>query len=255
MQYSQTLEVEKLELAVKTEFTDAHCHINLFKNPIATIRESRERGVGLIIAAGGSLKDSVEVAAISKEDPVFAVVGIGPDFAQSDSAFVPKLEELILSSRKIIGIGEIGIDVKVADKKGMALQKEVFSRQLALAQSLELPVVIHSRGALQEITEMLEERRIKRAMFHFFDGDEKQAEELAEKGYLISIPPADTSKRRRIVQKLSLDRLVAETDSPIVGKSPADVIGVCEKIARLKGVSLEEVAEQTTENIRNLFYI
>jgi len=255
MQHSQTLDVEKLELAIKTEFTDAHCHINLFKNPIATIREARGKGVSAMIAAGGSWKDSVEVAALSREEPVFAVVGIGPDFVASDSAFVSKLEELIKSSRKIVGIGEIGIDVKVTGQNKREQQEETFSKQLHLAKSLELPVVIHSRGALKEIMEMLTEMQIRKAMFHFFEGDEKQAEELAERGYLISIPPAETSRREKIIQKLSLDSLVAETDSPIVGKTPADVIEVCKTIAKLKGVSLEEVAEQTTENIRNLFYI
>jgi TatD DNase family protein len=254
-QYSQMMTAEQAQTRRPVEFSDAHCHLNLFDNPGDVVAEARARGVGTIITAGGSAKDNFECARIAEREHVFAVVGIGPDFAASDANFVVEVSGLIKSSMKIVGVGEIGIDTKVADKNRLELQRELFVSQVQIARDLNMPVVIHSRGALEEVMKILEEVRLRKVLFHFFEGDEKQALELSKKGYFISIPPAMTEKRKRIIKEVGLNNLVVETDSPIVGKTPADVIGVCEEIAALKGVSLEEVAEKTTENIRSLFYI
>ncbi|MDE1855111.1 MAG: TatD family hydrolase [Candidatus Micrarchaeota archaeon] len=255
MQYGQTLAIERVKQEAIGEFSDAHCHLNLFDDPAEAVHEARAKGVGTIITAGGSAKDNFECARIAEREQVFAVVGIGPDFAASDANSVLEIGGLIKNSMKIVGIGEVGIDTKVADKNNLELQKDIFVKQVQLAKDLNMPVVIHSRGALDEIANILAENGIRKALFHFFEGDEKQALELSKKGYFISIPPAMTGKRKRIINEVGLNSIVVETDSPIVGKTPADVIGVCETIAVLKGISLEEVATKTTENIRSLFYI
>ncbi len=251
------MEIERQQIATRLEFIDAHCHLNLLDNLTLeeALADARNRGVSTVITSGGSAKDNFESARLAEKEHVFAVVGIGPDFAATDSAYAVEVPGLIRSSKKIVGIGEIGMDAKVADKNSLAIQKEVFSQQLKVAKELDMPVVIHSRGMLGEVASMLIDMQIKRVMFHFFEGDEKQAVELASRGYLISIPPAQTEKRKRVIKEVNLKSIVAETDSPVVGKTPADVIGVCETIAQVKGVSLEEVAAQTTENIRRLFYI
>lgn len=251
----QTVTLDRQMLMQRAEFADAHCHLNLFNNPAWSVNEAIKRGVRIIVTAGGNNKDNADVAQIAMLDRVFGVLGIGPDFSVADSKFVEGLENTIKSNSKLVGIGEIGIDHKVEDTNSIEVQREVFSKQLELANKLNLPVVIHSRGALDEIRETLESMKVSRVLFHFFEGDEKQAAELAKKGYFISIPPAMTEKRKRVIKEVNINNIVAETDSPIVGKTPADVIGVCETIAQIKGVSLEEVATKTTENIRRLFYI
>lgn len=253
--YGQTLTLERVKQEPIGEFSDAHCHLNLFDNPADAVQEARMKGVGTIVTAGGSAKDNFECARIAEREGVFAVVGIGPDFAASDASSVVEIAGIIKNSMKVVGIGEIGIDVKVADKNGLELQKALFVKQVLVAKDLNLPVVIHSRGSLEQVSDILIENGVRKALFHFFEGDEQQAVELSKRGYLISIPPAMTGKRKRIINELGLNSLVVETDSPVVGKTPADVIGVCETIATLKGVSLEEVAAKTTENIRSLFYI
>ena len=207
-----------------------------------------------MITAGGSEKDNYENTRIADgAQGVFAVVGISPDFSASDSA--EGLEGLIKSSKNIVGIGEIGIDAKVVDKASLDIQRNVFEGQLDIAKDLGLPVVIHSRGALDEIIGILDKKGIRNAIFHFFEGDEAQAKLLSEKGHLISIPPVETGRRKRVIKNIGLSNLVAETDSPVVGKTPADVLDVCKKIAEIKGASLEDVAASTTENIRRHFYI
>lgn len=255
MQYGQTLTIERAKQEVLGEFSDAHCHLNLFNDPYETVRKAKAEGVGTIITAGGSAKDNFENTKMAEQLGVFAVIGIGPDFSAKDSASVLEVDGLIKSSRHVVGIGEIGLDQKVLESNGIEVQRDVFAKQLKIAKDLNLPVVIHCRGMLDETVSMLSKMQIKKALFHFFEGDENQAVELANKGYLISIPPAVTGKRKRIINAVSISNLVVETDSPIVGETPADVIGVCETIAKLKGVTLDEVAAKTTENIRRLFYI
>lgn len=247
--------MELQRLSLLPEYSDAHCHLNLFDNPLSVLEDARSQGVYTIIAAGGSAKDNAQVVALAKNPGVFAVVGISPDFLSFDREFVEKLKDLVKSASGVVGIGEIGLDTKTVDVNSLLLQKETFEMQVDLASELEIPVVIHSRGALDEIIEVLDRKKVKRAMFHFFDGDEAQAQKLAAKGYVISIPPAETSRRKRVIKSININNIVAETDSPIVGKTPADAIRVCEMIAKIKGMSLEDVAMATTENIRRLFYI
>ncbi len=255
MQQATSITLERQDHAPIQEFSDAHCHLNLFDNPQAVLMEAREKGVGLVITAGGSAKDSMESARIAGADRVFAVIGVGPDFATSDSQFTGMIEPMIKGNMKIIGIGEVGLDAKDVEKNSMELQKRVFEEQAAIAKRLGVPIVIHCRGMLPDVMQVIERVGTSKAMFHFFDGDEKQAAGLAAKGFLISIPPALTSKRKRVIKELSLSSLVVETDSPVVGKTPDDVIEVCREIAEIKGVGLEEVAARTTENIRRLFSI
>lgn len=253
VQSLQTRSERSFKLA---EFSDAHCHLNLFSDPQGAIARAREQGVGLMITAGGSDKDNRESIRIADgAQGVFAVVGISPDFSSSDSGSLKGLEGLIKSSNKVVGIGEIGIDAKAADRVSIEIQREVFGAQLDLAKDLGVPVVIHSRGSLDEVAAMLEERGIRNAVFHFFEGGEEQAKMLAERGHLISVPPVMTGRRKRVIKNTSPSNLVAETDSPVVGKTPADVLDVCKAMAEIKGVPLEDVAESTTENIRRHFYI
>ena len=255
VQEAQLVTVEKRVTANVMEFADAHCHLNLFKNARDVLSESRKKGIGTVVTAGSSGRDNTENLELAGIDGVFAVVGISPDFSATDSAFIGKLVKLIKGNKKIVGIGEIGLDAKVVASNPFEVQMKVFSEQVGIAKDIGLPIVIHSRGYLDEVVKVLEQERVRGAMFHFFDGDEKQAVELAGKGHFISIPPADTGKRRRIIKEVGIGSLVVETDSPVVGRTPADVIGVCETIAKVKGITLEEAAATTTENIRRLFFI
>jgi TatD DNase family protein len=252
-QYTNLMELEKPMYSIQTEFSDAHCHLNLFKNIDEVLAETRKHGVGIIITSGGSEKDNKENCMLAERENVFAVIGIGPDSPVPKSDFIEEVEKIIKGSEKIVGIGEIGIDTRKETEVGV--QKKLFKMQLELANKLDFPVVIHSRGALKDILEIIEKVKVKRAMFHFFEGNEKQAIKLARKDYLISIPPAETEKRKRIIVGVGLENLVAETDSPLVGRTPADVIKVCATIAKLKNIPIEDVAAKTTENIRRLFYI
>jgi TatD DNase family protein len=232
-------------------YADAHCHINLFDEPFKVIENAFLSGLEIIVSAGGSTKDNKEISKIVGQR-VFGVVGIDPQHIE-DKNSIKELKGIIESNRNIIGIGEIGLDKKFAtESKHYEMQKEMFREQLELAESLDLPVVIHSRKALDDVLSILGEFKV-RAMFHFFEGDDKDIEKMRE--YFISVPPLESSKRKRAIGKIGIERIMLETDSPVVGKDPTYVKISAEIVAKIKGLDIEKVAYETTENVRKFFYI
>ncbi|MGC9204762.1 MAG: TatD family hydrolase [Candidatus Micrarchaeia archaeon] len=239
----------------KAEFGDAHCHLNLFEDPRKAIESAILEGISTIVTAGGSNKDNAETAMLANGTNVYGVIGISPDFV-NEYGDETQLEGLVKSSRNIVGIGEIGIDRKITqDEKLIEKQIEIFKMQLEVAERLEVPVVVHSRGALNETISILEEMSIKRVLFHFFEGDEVDAKRIEGLGYFASVPPIESSKRYRMIKALSLKSILLETDSPVVGKTPADVKKSALIVANAKGLGVDYVAEKTLDNLREFFYI
>lgn len=238
------------------ELSDAHCHLNLFENPEGTLSDCALNGMMIILATGGSATDNVQISALCDKEIVFGIIGISPDFAESEAYAVDDLAKLIKLNHKIVGIGEIGLDSKAAKtQKAMEMQKEIFEKQLIIANELGLPVVIHSRGMLKEVIEMLDLHKVKRAMFHFFEGNATDAKELEKRGYLMSVPPVENRNRKDAIAAIDVKNIVVETDSPVVGKSPLDVRKSLEMISKIKGISAAELAQITTDNLRSFFYI
>lgn len=238
------------------ELSDAHCHLNLFDDPKAAVADAMAHGMKVILATGGSGKDNLQVSELTAEEIVFGIVGIAPDFAHSDARSVSSLHALVKANKKIVGIGEIGLDFKIAKTPSdIDVQREVFERQLALAGELELPVVIHSRGGFDEIMRLLDKHKMKRVMFHFFEGNGSDAIEVEKRGYIISVPPVENSKRREAIRAIDVKNIVVETDSPVVGKTPLDVKRSLEMISKIKDIGVEELAQTTTDTLREFFYI
>ncbi|MDE1823660.1 MAG: TatD family hydrolase, partial [Candidatus Micrarchaeota archaeon] len=238
---NQSLQELRTDYLVETNLIDAHCHLDLFPNPDEIVDFAFSKGLEAIITSGGSGNGNLASLRIARRDRVFATIGIDPLAAQTEFHLIDNLEEEMLTSRKIIGIGEIGLDAKILDKVPVEVQKKAFERQLDIASVHDMPVVIHSRGMIEDVIKVITEREVKRAMFHFFEGDERQAVALAKMGHLISIPPAESSKRKRVIKELDLSSMAFETDSPVVGKDPTDVAKVVRLVADLKGFSFEEV--------------
>lgn len=241
----------KESILVGNELIDAHCHLDMFPDPEIIKTDSRFGGLSTIITAGGSKESSLAAIRVADGEMVFAVIGIDPQSAAADEDFIGQIKDLVKSNKKIVGIGEIGLDYKVGPEKG--LQKRVFERQIEIAKSLDIPIVVHSREAIADVVEIVKKHEVKKAMFHFFEGDETVAKELASLGYLISIPPAESSKRKRVINALSISNISVETDSPVVGKSPLDVIRTVEWISELKGLPFNETSARITENVKKLF--
>ena len=241
----------KESLLVSNELIDAHCHLDMFPDPDIIKKDSRFGGLSAIITAGGSRKSSMAAIDVADGEMVFAVIGIDPQSAETDEDFIGEMTGLVKANKKVVGVGEIGLDYKVGP--GKELQKRVFEEQIELAKALDIPIVVHSRGAMEDVVKIVKKHDVKKAMFHFFEGDEIVAKELASLGYLISIPPAESSKRKRVINALSISNISVETDSPVVGKSPLDVIRTVEWISELKGLSFNETSARITENVKKLF--
>ncbi len=242
---------ERDSLVAGNELVDAHCHLDMFPDPKTTATDAKFGGVNLIITSGGNRAASLAAIKVSDGKLVFSVIGVDPEGAKDDSKFVDEIAGLVKSHRTVVGIGEIGLDYKIDTDR--ELQQKVFEKQIEIAKSLDIPVVIHSRQAIEEVTETIIRLGVKKAMFHYFEGDEQQAKALAERGYLISIPPIESSRRRRVINALSIDSIAVETDSPVVGKSPLDVIRIVEWIAEIKGIPFGEASLRIMENIKRLF--
>ncbi|MEM3212164.1 MAG: TatD family hydrolase [Candidatus Micrarchaeaceae archaeon] len=239
-------------------YIDAHCHLNLFSEPKKTIIDSAASGVSMLVCSGDSAKDCAECISLADMKYVFATIGIGPDFACKDAPFVNEIKQIALANKKkVVGIGEIGLDVHTADSGicNMHSQESVFTKQIEVANGLGLPIVVHSRGTIDRVIEIVHKERPAKAMFHFFEGNEAQAKELADEGYIISVPPFLDKRRKKIISLLDINNIAVETDSPVAGKSPAEIVKLVDEIAKIKNLDKEAVANGIAQTIRNLFGI
>jgi len=251
---------------------DSHCHLDMqsYEGELdAILAKAKTCGVHSIISIGIDEKSSLAAVELAKKHSmVKATVGVHPhDVEQIDGGTYERLRMLITSNREyIVGYGEIGLDY-VKKYANPDVQKSAFRDQLEMAKELKLPVVIHDRDAHQDTLEILTQTGPfpNRGVMHCFSGDLSLAKKVIDLGFLISIPGVVTFKNGRALQDVvthtPLDALILETDGPFLapvpwrGKrnEPCYLPYTAEKIAELKNVSIEAVAEQTSKNTMKLF--
>lgn len=170
-----------------------------------------------------------------------------------------------IGRRKIYAIGEIGVDL-YWDKSTLAIQQDAFRIQIGWAKQLNLPIVIHCREAFDQIFEILEELKDSklRGIFHCFTGNQEQAKKVIDLGFFLGIGGVLTYKNSgldKVVQEIDLKHIVLETDSPYLTPVPyrgkpnesSYLIHIAQKLADLKQVSVEKIAEVSTENSMRVF--
>ncbi len=261
------------ELQDGLAFVDTHTHVNSHKfddDRAAVIERAREAGVTRIINMGDTMDSSAACVALTEEyDGVFAAVGIHPEEAYELGEADDERLAAWAKCDRVVAIGEIGLDYYwEQDPEKRALQQRIFIRQLALARDLDLPVCIHDRDAHGDTLSILKkEGKGNRGVLHCYSGSLEMAEELVRMGWYLGVDGPLTYKNAaklpEIVQKMPLERLLVETDAPYLtpvphrgGRNePAYVRHVAEKIAELRGISLEEVARQTTANAETIYAI
>ena len=250
---------------------DTHAHLQMSEfdgDRDEVIKRALQNGIDAIIAVGITLEDSEKAIALAKShDAIYATVGIHPHDAESiDPTTYDSLKKLA-AHKKVVAYGEIGLDF-FRNRSPRDIQIKRFEEQLDVARELNLPVVIHSREAHRETFEILEKRKGNlRGVLHCFSGDYTMATRYIDLGYYISIPGTITfsnaGKLVEVVQKIPMDSLLIETDSPFLtpvpnrGKrnEPAYVAYVAQKISEIRGLTLEEVGIATTKNAGDLFGI
>jgi TatD DNase family protein len=233
------------------------------------IQELPEKGVAYVINVGSTLETSRMSVELAAQYPfIYAAVGVHPhEVSQMSSEDLDALEA-IATGDKVVAVGEIGLDYYY-DFSPRELQREWFARQIDLAYSLGLPIIIHDREAHADVFDVLKAKkdRILGGVMHCYSGSWEMAKDFMDLGLYISLGGPVTFKNAKrpveVAQKIPLDRLVIETDSPYLaptphrGKrnNPAYVRLVAEKIAEVRGMTFEEIAEATLNNAKKLFKI
>jgi TatD DNase family protein len=245
-------------------FIDTHCHLSIKDyDDIEKIISDDFEKVDKIIISGcdkESIFESIEIA--NKYENIFVTIGYHPD--QVDVVTEADLDTLenLFSNKKVIGIGEIGLDYHYDDTK-KSEQIELFEKQLDLALKHNLPVVIHSRDATMDTINTLKKYKVK-GIIHAFSGSVETAEIYIKMGFLLGIGGVVTfknSKLYEVVEKIGVDNLVLETDSPYLtphpyrGKQNSSkyIPIIAEKISDITGLSIEKVGEITSSNAYRLF--
>jgi TatD DNase family protein len=247
---------------------DAHCHLedDQFANDLdAVVARAVDMGVVAMITAGTDIASSqAAVALADKYASVYAAVGIHPHHAAAFSEITLKAIRALAQHRKVVAIGEIGLDFHYPDSAPREVQERNFIAHLDLAQELGKPVVIHDREAHTPVINILQQRNgMPRGMLHCFSGDLEMARQAICLGYLISfagnVTFANARQLQAIAQALPLERILVETDSPYLSpqrgrrNEPANVVQVAAKIAELLNVEPFVVKETTRQNSRMLF--
>lgn len=232
------------------KMADAHAHLDAlpaFKPPSDFI----------VFTSGYSHESNVKNAEIARSlKNTYASLGIAPQTAQQYANLAEKLPEwtAYIRSQKPVAIGEAGLDFHWGKTEELTeRQRMCFEEMIKLAQEMRLPLVIHCRDAYKEVLETLETHLPIPFMLHCFSGNEKDAKKAVEMGGIISIPPMKSRGRADAISEIGIPFLVAETDSPYIGKTPLDVSQSIRIISTELEIKEEEAAIKTCENALKFF--
>lgn len=250
--------------------TDTHTHI-YYETDEAKLAEQLDRcfanGITRLFLPNVNSNTISLVLELSKAHPnqCFPMLGLHPCDVKED--FKEELDaiNIVLQNQTVYAIGEIGIDL-YWDQSFLSQQQIAFRKQIEWAKAFSLPIVIHCRAAFKEVFEILEEMKDEklRGIFHCFTGDLAQAQQAINLGFMLGIGGVVTYKKAGldlVISQLDLKHLVLETDSPYLAPVPhrgkpnesAYLIHIAQKIADIKNITLEEVAEITTTNSIKVF--
>ena len=246
-------------------FTDSHCHLysEYYDDIAKVIKDASLNKVNRFINNGCDAKSNIEVIELtSKYTNMYGAIGIHPESVDTYQDKDIKFIEDNLNNKKIIAIGEIGLDYYYT-KENKEKQIKLLETQLKLAEKYHMPVILHSRDATLDTLTTLKKYHVK-GIIHSFSGSLDTAKEYIKMGYLIGINGVITFKNANIkdvIKELPLSSLVLETDSPYLtpepyrGKqnNPAHILDIAKFVADLKNISLEELANITNQNLDNMF--
>lgn len=249
---------------------DTHAHLDdprFDEDREDLLRELPQKGIGLLMDPGCSLPSSRAALALAEEHPwIYAAVGSHPDDADHGDDNTLEAYRRLAQSPRVKAIGEIGLDYHYEDIP-REMQQETFRRQLALARELKLPVIIHEREAHEDGLKIISEFPDVTGVFHCFSGSREMAEYLVARGWYIGFTGVLTFKNARraleAAAAIPLERIVIETDCPYMApepfrgrrNNPGYVYRMAEKLAEIRGISVEEAEKATFENGKRLYRI
>lgn len=249
-------------------YIETHAHLDFDRfdeDRGAVIARAKDSGIDTIITVGANMAGSLKALEIAqKYDFIYATLGIHPhDALEATDANIAKLKELG-KDKKIVAIGECGLDF-FKNYTPREAQMAAFLKQIELSNVLNLPLIIHARDAGEECLAVLKEEGVGQAVFHCFSGDLELAKKIWDKGFYTSftgsITYSNSDKIYEVIRNVPEELFMIETDCPFLapqeyrGKrnEPMYVIEVAKKIAEIRGMPLEKVAEISTKNAERFF--
>ena len=249
---------------------DTHAHLDdraFREDRDGLITGLQSKGVGLVMNPGCSLESSRNAVALAQKYPhVYAAVGSHPDAADEVNEQVLEEYRKLCKLPKVKAIGEIGIDYHYEDIPRQ-LQLKAFRMQMELAREVNLPVIVHEREAHEDGMAVVKEFPEVTGVFHCYSGSAEMARQLVERGWYIGFTGVLTFKNARkaieTAASIPLERIVLETDCPYMapepfrGKrnDPGYIYRMAEKLAEIRGLSVEDIQAVTTENGKRLYRI
>jgi TatD DNase family protein len=249
---------------------DTHAHLDEIEGIDAVLEQAKRSGVEAVIAVGQDVDSNTKTFDVSSRFPglVYPAVGLHPwSLGGMDQAGIEQnLAYISENLSRAVALGEVGLDYdkRVLKSAAKGLQQEILKRLLIMAVDRDKPVSFHSRYAWKDSLSLIKEVGVRRLVFHWYTGFSSTLTELVEAGYYISATPAAEyhDEHRRAIREVPLDRLLLETDCPVhygrenkYRSQPSDVLRSLKAAAEIKGVSEDELAEQSTANARCLFNI
>lgn len=252
---------------------DTHCHLNskeLYKDVEKHINEAKNQGVARFLVVGYDLYSSkLAVKLAEKYEEIYAAVGFHPvDSLRAKPSDFEEIEAL-LSHPKVVALGEIGLDYHwISEQSEREKQKELFVKQIEMANLHKLPIIIHCRDAIEDCLEIVKDYHVnKGGVMHCYSGSLESAFEFIKEGFYISLGGPVTfsngKKPKLVAMNIPMDKLLVETDCPYLTphpyrgqlNSPKHTLLVVNEIARLKDMEVSEVADITYKNALKLFGI
>lgn len=242
---------------------DTHFHIEKDSNLKQIVEDSKKEDVLYLILGGNSKEDNLlNIKASLEYDNIYLTLGYHPDCADNYTLDdLTLLEKQIIENKdKLLAIGEIGLDYHYT-KENKVKQKELFIKQILLANKYNLPIVIHSRDAVKDTLDILKEYT-SYGIIHCFSESKEVANEYIKLGYKLGIGGVLTFKNsnlKDVIKDISLENLALETDSPFLSpirgsvNEPKNIKLIAKCLSDIKNVSLEEVANITTDNVCKTF--
>lgn len=252
------------------QIVDSHCHINfpeLAERLPDILSAARQNEISHMLCVSVNLEDFPQVFELAKQyDNIFASVGVHPCYEEVKDPSVEELVELA-KDPKIVAVGETGLDYFRIEDQDMTWQRDRFKRHIAAAKEVNKPLIIHTRSAAEDTMRILKEEGADqcRGVMHCFAEDWDVAQKALDLGFYISFSGIVTFKSATNVQEVArrcpIDRILVETDAPYLapvplrGKmnEPAYVRHTAQFVADLRGISLDELANHTTNNFFRLF--
>lgn len=244
---------------------DIHCHMNLYLAIDEIIKEAKKAGVEKIISVGMSFTSLERILEISeKYNMIYPSLGIHPEEVKMNKNIENQIGSVLniikKNKEKICAIGEIGLDHHfIKEKELYPLQKEIFKTMLSIAQELELPVNLHTKGAEKIVFDILPSYNIPNINIHWYSGPDNYLNTGIDRGYYFSITPAInySSAVKKTVTIVDSEHLLLESDGPVkysgnIG-NPAMIKDVLNAISKLKKIDSKELELQIEENTKAIF--